>query len=120
MVIKDDGVYFNNLKLGAVPIGGNPAGSSINLISSYANKYIMISDTGSAPTLNLSLATSNLMSIGDEIHICSLTTRDVTIAVGSGLYLRSLDSKVKIAGRYGVVTLKKITSTVWHLFGALK
>ena len=51
------------------------------------------------------------MSIGDEIHICSQTDLDVTIAVGSGLTLNSLDLKRKIAGEYGVVTLKKITST---------
>ena len=100
-------------KAGAAPapIGTNYAGATINLSSVDANKYIRISDQGSAPTVNLSLAVSNAMSIGDEIHICALTTYDVTIAVDSGLTLRSLDSKVKIAGQYGVVTLKKITST---------
>ena len=86
-------------------------GTSIALSSDDANKFIRVASQGSPTTVSLSLAASNTMAIGDEIHICRVGTLDITIAVGSGLYLRSLDSKVKIAGQYGVVTLKKITST---------
>ena len=112
MVIKDDGVYFNNLKLGAVPIGGTHAGSPINLTSADANRYIRVYDQGSAPNYKfiIIIKQHNVNEATKYIFVV-VSTLDVTIAVGSGLTLNSLDSKVKIAGQYGVVTLKKITST---------
>jgi hypothetical protein len=54
-----------------------------------------------------------------EIEILSYTDASVTFAAATGVSLLSLDDAKSIAGKYGVVTLKKIGANLWVLAGAL-
>lgn len=59
---------------------------------------------------------------GDEVEICQIGAGETSIVGAAGVTILSLNSLTKIAGRYGVVTLKKMSSASegWLLAGALK
>lgn len=95
------------------------AASSLTLSSSHMNKFVYIVPTANPTTVTLNKVVSDDYPAGTEIHIMRWGTNGVTIGVGSGLTLLSIDDKKKISHNYGVVTLKKLSSTTWVLFGAL-
>jgi len=58
--------------------------------------------------------------IGTELHFARYGTGDVEIYPDTGVTILSESSKRKINARYQVVTIKKLDTNTWLLFGALK
>lgn len=58
--------------------------------------------------------------IGTQIGIIRQGTGTVTIAAGSGVTIRSVDSKTKIKGQYSSAALLQITTSEWILVGSLE
>ena len=77
--------------------------------------------TGNAAATTITVPPNSTVSWpqGAEIVIIQSNTGTVTIAPGAGVTLNSLDSLTDLAGRNAVVTLKRVGTDSWDLFGAL-
>lgn len=60
------------------------------------------------------------LPVGSEIEVAQEGAGEVSIAAAEEVVLLSLEGMRKIAGRYGVVSLKKHGANSWRLAGALK
>lgn len=83
--------------------------------TAYYNNYIRV-DSTSARTVLVPTDAIHNAPIGTEYHIEKANTGSVTI---SGINVYSANNSKTIGIRYGVVTLKKVASNTWTLFGAL-
>lgn len=92
--------------------------ASTTLALTHAGTFIQANST-SAITITIPTNASVAFPAGTEIEICRWNTGAVTVAAASGVTLVSLDSSKTVAGRYGVVVLKKIATNTWLLAGAL-
>lgn len=92
--------------------------SSFTLAISDKGKFICMSST-SARTITIPPNSSVAFPINTEIHIARYNTGTVQILAGSGVTILSENSKRYINARYQAVTIKKIATDTWILFGAL-
>ena len=88
--------------------------NSQTFTTDHLNKFIRVGTTGPR-----TFTVNNMGAIGDEIHLMQNSTADVTIQ-GNMVIILSDNGKNKIAGRYQMVTLKKVSNGYWVLMGALK
>lgn len=98
---------------------------SYTLVLSDAGKVVEMNLTGTANTLTIPLGSGGgigevLFPIGTEITIVQYGTGQTTIApVSGGVSLKSMGGWLKIAAQYGAVTLLKVNTDEWYVFGAL-
>jgi len=83
---------------------------------------VFLMNNGSSKTFTISENTvsNSDFPVGTEIHMVRYGAGDTVIAPGTNVTILSEDSKRKINNRYQVVTIKKLATNTWLLFGALK
>ena len=101
----------------AAPVATKTASATLALTD--LNKFIYV-NSGSALTFTIPPNSSVAFPVGTEIHFLRYGTGEVSLAPGSGVTLQSEGSKRRINAQYQVVTIKKILTETWALFGALK
>lgn len=96
------------------------------VVPTAISKTLTITDAGTiqkataAATITVPPNSSVAFPTSTQISIAALTASDVAIAAGSGVTIRSKDSKLKIDGQYASASLLKIDTDEWLLVGALK
>lgn len=96
-----------------------PSGTtSYNLSTNWIGKIVLIEASND---VSIVVPDNSSFAIGTEIEIISNTTYTITIttAAASSVSVFSLEGLRSIAGQYGAVCLKKISSSQWILAGAL-
>ena len=93
-------------------------GTSYTLALTDRGKTVSLANA-SAITLTVPPQSSVVWPANARIDLTQLGAGQVTVTPGSGVTLRSYQSKTKIAGQYAAATLIRITSDEWLLIGAL-
>lgn len=95
------------------------AATSITLALADAGQYLRTTNAA-AVTITVPAQASVAWAAYTEIHIEQGGAGAVTISAGAGVTVNRLSGATPtVAGRYGVVTLKRIAENTWTLFGAL-
>lgn len=80
------------------------------------NKFVTLNNSSSI-TVTIPPDSSVAFPVGSVISAMQLGAGQVTIAAGSGVTLSSEGSRFKTKGQYAVVTIMKMSSNNWILFG---
>jgi len=92
--------------------------ASYTLAASDVNKMVEM-NVSSANNLTVPLNSSVSIAIGSIISVSQYGAGQTTIVAASGVTLRSVGSWLKISARYGVVSLVKVGTDEWYVYGAL-
>jgi hypothetical protein len=92
---------------------------SATLALTDENDFVYV-NSSSALTFTIPPNSSVAFPVGTEIHFMRYGTGEVSLAPGSGVTLLSDGTKRRINTQYQVVTIKKILTDTWVLFGAIK
>lgn len=79
----------------------------------------ILMNSSSANNLTIPLNSSAAFGIGESIHIVQYGLGQTTIVATTGVILNSRQSHRDIDGQYGKVTLTKVASDTWLLYGDL-
>ena len=74
---------------------------------------------GTANQVTVPLNSTVAFSIGTQIMVSQYGAGQTTIAGEVGVTLRSIGSWLKISAQYGVVSLVKVGTNEWYVFGSL-
>ena len=99
-------------------IAFNRQTASYTLAASDISKMVEM-NVGSANNLTVPLNSSVSIAVGSIIMVSQYGAGQTTILAASGVTLRSVGSWLKIAARYGVVSLVKVATDEWYVYGAL-
>ena len=94
------------------------AGSFTLNTATHTNAFI-VKNTTFDITVNIPTNAAQAFPVGTEIHFYARNAGKITFSPNSGVTLQSIDSKRVLSKRYGTVTLKKIYTDEWTLFGAI-
>ncbi|MFH2116459.1 MAG: hypothetical protein ABII85_00255, partial [Bacillota bacterium] len=114
-VVWDEGNFDKTAAIPSIVVADAKT-ISYTFVASDMNKFIWVN---SASSLTMTISSVASFAVGTEIHVARYGAGEVTIGY-SGVNLMSEGSKRRINAQYQVVTLKKISSSTWMLFGALK
>lgn len=92
--------------------------SSRTLALTDAGKLLMCASV-SAITVTVPTNASVAFPTGTQITLTQTGAGAVTVAAASGVTIRSKDAKLAIDGQYAAVTLAKVGTNEWYLWGAL-
>jgi len=98
--------------------GINTRTSSYTLSLGDAGKIVEM-DVGTANNLTIPANTTTAFPIKTRIDLCQLGAGQTTVVAAAGVTLRSIGSKVKLAGQYAGATLYKRGPDEWVLIGDL-
>lgn len=119
---------------GAQPIDADVARTSMGAMKAKANIFTITASTtldlthtesllrvnsSNAVTITIPLNSSVAFAIGSCITITKIGTGDVTISPSAGVTLNSKDSARTIDGQFSAVTLYKVATDEWDMWGAL-
>lgn len=119
---------------GAQPIDVDVARTSMGAMKAKANIFTITASTtldlthtesllrvnsSNAVTITIPLNSSVAFAIGSCITITKIGTGDVTISPSAGVTLNSKDSARTIDGQFSAVTLYKVATDEWDMWGAL-
>ena len=119
---------------GAQPIDADVARTSMGAMKAKANIFTITESTtlglthtesllrvnsSNAVTITIPLNSSIAFAIGSCITITKIGTGDVTISPSAGVTLNSKDSARTIDGQFSAVTLYKVATDEWDMWGAL-
>ena len=119
---------------GAQPIDADSARASMGAMKAKANIFTITASTtlglthtesllrvnsSNAVTITIPLNSSASFAIGSCITITKIGTGDVTISPSTGVTLNSKDSSRTINGQFSAVTLYKVATDEWDMWGAL-
>ena len=119
---------------GAQPIDADVARTSMGAMKAKANIFTITASTtlglthtesllrvnsSNAVTITIPLNSSVAFAIGSCITITKIGTGDVTISPSTGVTLNSKDSARTIDGQFSAVTLYKVATDEWDMWGAL-
>lgn len=93
-------------------------GTSYTLVLTDAGKLVTMNNA-SANTLTVPPNSSVAFAVGTRIDVIQYGAGQTSIAAGSGVTIRSIDSMLDISDQYGGVTLWKKATDEWILIGAL-
>ena len=103
---------------GASVVTFNRQTASYTLALSDANKMVEM-NVGTANNLTVPLNSSISFPTGTIIDVVQYGAGQTTIVATSGVTLRSTNNWLKINARYGAVTLVKVGTDEWYVFGNL-
>ena len=92
------------------------AADSVILGATYIGKMVQCTSAANM-IITIPLDSVYEFAIGAEMIVVQYGTGEVTIAGETGVIVNSLNSHTKIAGQYGIVTLKKMAADTWLLTG---
>lgn len=119
---------------GAQPIDADVARTSMGAMKAKANIFTITESTtlglthtesllrvnsSNAVTITIPLNSSVAFAIGSCITITKIGTGDVTISPSTGVTLNSKDSARTIDGQFSAITLYKVATDEWDMWGAL-
>lgn len=119
---------------GAQPIDADVARTSMGAMKAKANIFTITASTtldlthtesllrvnsSNAITITIPLNSSVAFAIGSCITITKIGAGDVTISPSTGVTLNSKDSARTIDGQFSAVTLYKVATDEWDMWGAL-
>lgn len=119
---------------GAQPIDADVARTSMGAMKAKANIFTITASTtldlthtesllrvnsSNAVTITIPLNSSVAFAIGSCITITKIGAGDVTISPSTGVTLNSKDSARTIDGQFSAVTLYKVATDEWDMWGAL-
>ena len=119
---------------GAQPIDADVARTSMGAMKAKANIFTITASTtldlthtesllrvnsSNAVTITIPLNSSVAFAIGSCITITKIGTGDITISPSTGVTLNSKDSARTIDGQFSAVTLYKVATDEWDMWGAL-
>lgn len=93
-------------------------GTTYTLVLGDAGKLVTMNNS-SANTLTVPPNSSVAFAVGTRIDVVQYGSGQTSIAAGSGVTIRSIDSQLDISDQYGGVTLWKKATDEWILIGAL-
>jgi len=93
-------------------------GTTYTLVLTDVGKLVTMNNA-SANTLTVPPNSSVAFPIGSRVDLVQYGAGQTTVAAGSGVTIRSIDSNKKISDRYGGATLWKRGTDEWILIGAL-
>jgi hypothetical protein len=93
-------------------------GTTYTLVLTDVGKLVTMNNA-SANTLTVPPNSSVAFPIGSRVDLVQYGAGQTTVAAGSGVTIRSIESNTKISGRYGGATLWKRGTDEWVLIGAL-
>ena len=93
-------------------------GTTYTLVLTDADKLVEMNSV-SGNTLTVPANSGVTFSIGTQILVAQYGSGQTTMVAGSGVTLRSAGSRVKLASQYSGLTLIKINTNEWYLFGDL-
>jgi hypothetical protein len=96
----------------------NRQAASYTLALSDANKMVEM-NVATANNLTVPLNSSVLFPTGTIIDVVQYGAGQTTIVATGGVTLRSTNNWLKINARYGAVTLVKVGTDEWYVFGNL-
>ena len=102
----------------ASAVSFNRQTSSYTLASSDVNKMVGM-NVASANNLTVPLNSSVSIAVGSVINVSQYGAGQTTIVAASGVTLRSVGGWLKLSARYGVVSLVKVATDEWYVYGAL-
>lgn len=94
-------------------------GTSYTFVLTDAGKLVTFDSNSSAISVEVPPNDSVAFPVGTQIDVAQLGAQQVTFAGGSGVTIRSEDSKLKLAKRYSGGTLVKLATDEWLLVGSL-
>jgi hypothetical protein len=103
---------------GASVVTFNRQAASYTLALSDANKMVEM-NVGTANNLTVPLNSSISFPTGTIIDVVQYGAGQTTIVATVGVTLRSANNWLKINARYGAVTLVKVATDEWYVFGNL-
>ena len=94
--------------------------ASATLGATHAGKFVSANHATVGITLTVPPNSTFAFPVGCEIHVRQTGAAAVTIAQGSGVTItQPATQTLVLAERYAVVTLKKMATDTWALFGML-
>jgi hypothetical protein len=87
-------------------------------VAGDANKIIEM-NVGTANNLTVPLNSSVPFATGTIIDVVQYGAGQTTIVATGGVTIRSANNWLKINARYGAVTLVKVATDEWYVFGNL-
>lgn len=103
---------------GSAVVSFNRQAASYTLVAGDANKMIEM-NVATANNLTVPLNSSVPFATGTIIDVVQYGAGQTTIVATGGVTLRSTNNWLKINARYGAVTLVKIATDEWYVFGNL-
>ena len=96
----------------------NRQAASYTLVAGDANKLVEM-NVSTANNLTVPLNSSVPFATGTIIDVVQVGAGQTTIRATAGVTLYSTNSWLKINARYGAVTLVKVATDEWYVFGNL-
>lgn len=93
--------------------------ASYTLVLTDADNKIVEMNVGSANNLTIPLNSTVAFPIGSEIPISQYGAGQTTIVATGGVTLRSANNWLKINAQYGAVSLVKVGTDEWYVWGNL-
>lgn len=117
LVVDNSGIVKYRTDLDSI-ISFNRQTASYTLVAGDANKMVEM-NVGTANNLTVPLNSSVPFATGTIIDVVQYGAGQTTILATVGVTIRSTNNWVKINARYGAVTLVKVGTDEWYLFGNL-
>lgn len=119
---------LNNIELGILAVEAAAGTGVYTLNAQTGTTYTLVLADGnpsnlvtlnnaSAVTLTIPTNASVAFPVGSVVNLVQLGAGQVTVSPSGGVTLRSNGTKYKIGGQYGTVTLVKINTDEWLMFG---
>lgn len=119
LVVDDNGIVKYRADIGSsIVVSFNRQTASYTLVAGDANKMIEM-NVATANNLTIPLNSSVPFPTGTIIDVVQYGAGQTTILATGGVTIRSTNNWVKINARYGAVTLVKVGTDEWYLFGNL-
>lgn len=103
---------------GAAVVSFNRQTASYTLVAGDANKMIEM-NVATANNLTVPLNSSVPFATGTIIDVVQYGSGQTSIVATGGVTIRSANNWLKINARYGAVTLVKVGTDEWYVFGNL-
>lgn len=125
VVIGNDGAQSIDADVARTSMGAMKAKANIFTITASTTldlthtESLLRVNSSNAITITIPLNSSVAFAIGSCITITKIGTGDVTISPSTGVTLNSKDSARTIDGQFSAVTLYKVATDEWDMWGAL-
>jgi len=116
-VLYNDNVALQNARIEQTSLN-EQTGTTYTLALSDEGKMVQM-ENASSITVTVPDNATIAFDVGNMVHVSQWGAGQVTIAGAVGVTLRSMGSVVTISDQYGVVTLHKVGTNEWHLYGNL-
>ena len=125
VVIGDDGAQSIDADVARTSMGAMKAKANIYTITASTTldlthtESLLRVNSSNAVTITIPPNSSAAFAIGSCITITKIGTGDVTISPSTGVTLNSKDSARTIDGQFSAITLYKVATDEWDMWGAL-